>query len=238
MTIENYVKFFDPFYLGILWRTLKLSAVITICCLLLAYPVAYYIAGASPRVQGLLTLVYLAPWFVNVAVKAFGWTLLLSPGGYINRLLITLGLIREPLALMWNELGIVIGLTHGHIVFMVLPLMASISGINPNLPLAAANLGARPWQVFRYVTVPLSLPGVVAGSVIVFVMSVAAFATPELLGGPRARVLSYIAYEQNITLLNWPFGAAIAVIILVIVSVLMVGLQRRVSRDTGRRLVR
>ena len=221
LTFVNYIRFlFDPFYLGILWRTIKVSLLTTIFCLLIGYPVAYYMTKLDDFKQRLYMLIYLAPWMVNIVVKAFGWRLLLAKTGYINQILLSLGLINQPLTLMFNEFGIIVALIHGEIVFAIMPIFASLISIDPNLSWAAANLGAKPWQVFTKITFPLSLPGVVAGSVIVFTMSMAAYTTPALLGGARARVMSYLAYEQNIQLLDWPFGSAIAVI-LVITTLIM-----------------
>ncbi len=157
-------------------------------------------------------IIYLAPWLVNVVVKALGWIILLSDFGYLNKLLLALGLIHQPLHLLYNDLGIIIGLTDGEMVFAVLPIFASLASIDPNLSLAAANLGAKAWQSFFRIIFPLTLPGVVAGSIIVFTMSMAAYTTPALLGGAQSRVLSYMVYQQNTAVLNWPFGNAMGAI--------------------------
>jgi ABC-type spermidine/putrescine transport system permease subunit I len=163
----------------------------------------------------------MAPWLINVVVKAFGWSLLLRGNGLVNQLLRELGVIDQPLQLMFNETGIVIGLVHGHFMFVLLPLWAAVSGIDEHLRWAAANLGARPWRVFFHVVLPLTLPALVAGAVINFTMNMAAFATPAILGGSRTRVISYVAYEVNLVDLNWPLGAAMALSLLVITLALV-----------------
>jgi putative spermidine/putrescine transport system permease protein len=215
LTIENYTHFMDPFYLGILWRTIGLSAIVTVCCVALGYPVAYYMTKLDGRKQQLYMIIYLAPWLVNVVVKALGWIILLSDYGYVNNWLLNIGLIQHPLHFLYNDLGIVIGLTHGEMVFAVLPIFASLASIDPNLPLAAANLGAKGLQSFIKIIFPLTLPGVVAGSVIVFTMSMAAYTTPALLGGAQSRVLSYMVYQQNTAVLNWPFGSAMGLLMVI-----------------------
>jgi len=235
VTFSNYVIFLtDHYYLTILWRTIKLSIIITAVSLLLGYPVAYYMAHLKGYKQQLYLLIYLAPWLVNVVVKAFGWRLLLSANGYINQLLMTLGVIRKPLPLLFNELAIVIGLVHGHMVFLVMPIFASLIAIDPNLRYAAANLGANRFQVFKEVIWPMSLPGVVSGCVVVFTMNMAAYATPALLGGSKARVMSYLIYELNLNIMNWPFGSTSA-IILVLMTVTITLLSQRLTASGKRK---
>jgi putative spermidine/putrescine transport system permease protein len=235
-TIANYVALFDEYYFDVFVRTLRVSLVVTVVTAVLTYPVALYLVRLSPRAQALLMLVYLAPWLVNVVVKAFGWSLLLSPNGVINQVLRGLGIIDAPLRLMLNETGIEIGLVHGHFVFVLLPVWAAMSGIDSNLPWAAANLGARPWQVFRLVYFPLTLPALLAGVIVNFTMNMTAFATPALLGGARARVASYLAYEVNLVDLNWPLGSAMAVGLLA-VTLLLVWLSQRIATSGKRRIV-
>lgn len=235
-TGQSYAKLLDPFYLGVLGRTIRVSLVISLITALLAYPVAYHVARLRGRVQAYLLLVYVTPWLVNVAVKAFGWTLLLAPNGLVNRGLKAVGLIDAPLRLMFNETGIVIGLVHGHFMFVLLPLWAALAGLDPDLAWAAGNLGARHWQVFRRIVFPLTLPALLAGVIINFCMNMAAFATPALLGGARARVISYVAYEVNLVDLDWPLGAAMAMGLLV-VTLGLVALSQRLTASGRRRVV-
>ena len=235
-TTENYPTLLDPFYLRVLVRTVRISAVVSLITAVLAYPVAYHIARLRGRTQAYMLLVYVAPWLVNVAVKAFGWMLLLGPNGVLNRAFKAAGLIAAPLPLVFNETGIVIGLVHGHFMFVLLPLWAALAGLDPNLTWAAGNLGARPGQVFWRIVFPLTLPALFAGIIIDFCMNMAAFATPALLGGARARVISYVAYEVNLVDLNWPLGAAMAVALLV-VTLGLVWLSQRITASGKRRVV-
>ncbi|MGE0714725.1 MAG: ABC transporter permease [Alphaproteobacteria bacterium] len=234
-TLAAYTKLFDPFYAGVFGRTLRISLVISAITAVMAYPVALYIAQLKGRAQAFLLLVYMSPWLVNVVVKAFGWTLLLGPRGTVNTVLRSLGITDAPIPMLFNETGVVIGLVHGHFIFVLLPLWAALAGIDPNLRWAAGNLGARPWEIFRRVTLPLSLPALMAGIIINFTMNMAAFATPALLGGSRVQVVSFLAYEVNLVDLNWPLGAAMSMVLLIATLALVVLSQRFVA--SGRRRV-
>lgn len=214
--LGNYARLFDEYYLGVLIRTVRISVIIMVVSVLLAYPVAMWMADLSPRAQTWAILVYMSPWLVNTVVKSFGWTLILGNRGVINTTLQNLGLTDAPVRLMLNEFGIVVGLVPGHFLFVLLPLWAALKGIDGNLRLAAMTLGAKPWNVFLRITLPLTLPALLAGAIINFTMNMAAFAAPALLGGTRARVLSFIAYQVNLEELNWPFGGALAVAMLAI----------------------
>ena len=234
-TLANYHKLLEPFYLGILWRTFRVSIVTTATTIVLAYPVAWYIASLPTRIQAYWLLVFVSPWLVNVAVKAFGWSLILSGNGVVNSTLRHLGLIDSPLHLMFNETGIIIGLVHAHFMFVLLPLWAALAGMDRSLIWAAENLGATRRQIFTRIILPLSLPALLAGAVINFTMNMAAFATPALLGGSRARVMSYIAYEVNLVNLNWPLGAAMAMLLLIVTLAIVVVSQNLMA--SGKRKV-
>jgi putative spermidine/putrescine transport system permease protein len=213
--LGNYARLIDDYYLTVLLRTLRMRVIITVLSMLLAYPVALWLVELSPRAQTWAILIYMSPWLVNTVVKSFGWTLILGNSGVINTTLRALGLIDAPVRLMLNETGIVIGLLPGHYLFVLLPLWAALKGVDANLRWAAMTLGARPWTVFLRITLPLTLPALVAGAIINFTMNMAAFAAPALLGGTRTRVLSFVAYQVNLEELNWPFGGALAVAMLV-----------------------
>jgi putative spermidine/putrescine transport system permease protein len=214
-SLANYVKFLgDPFYLGILARTLRIGVLVTLTTLLLGYPVALHLDASPPRRRAWLTLLILAPLLVSVVVRSFGWLVILGPNGLVNAVLAATGLVDGPVRLLYTEGAIVLGLAHVFLSFMVLSIAAALARIDPALVRAAQNLGAGRVQTFLRVVLPLSLPGVVAGSLIVFTLSTSAFITPALLGGPRVKVMSYLAYQQTLMLSDWPYGAAIAFILL------------------------
>jgi putative spermidine/putrescine transport system permease protein len=218
VTLANYAKFLgDSFYLELLLRTLKLSAITTLVTLLLGYSIAMHFVSATPRTRAYVTLIILAPLMVSVIVRTYGWLIILGPTGLVNTVLETLHLTQAPVRLLFTEVAVIIGLTHIFLPYMTLAIVSSLQTIDPVLPLAAKNLGASETRAFVRVVLPLSLPGVLAGSLLVFSLSNSAFATPALLGGPGAQVLSLLTYQQNLVLLNWNFGAAIAVILLVVV---------------------
>jgi putative spermidine/putrescine transport system permease protein len=230
-TAANYLAFLgDPFYLGILGRTLRVGLSATTASLVLGYPVAYYLARARGRRRAYLMLGILAPLLVSVVVRSFGWLVLLGPNGLVNAVLTGLGLTAEPLRLLYTEGAIVAGLTHVFLSFMVLSIAASLDRIDPALLRAAQNLGANERQAFLRVVLPLSLPGVAAGCLIVFTLSTSAFITPALLGGPRVKVMSFLAYQQTLLLSDWPYGSAIAFVLLALTGTAVLLYLRLIER--------
>jgi putative spermidine/putrescine transport system permease protein len=221
-SFHNYALFFqDPYYIGILWRTVKLSLFTVVLCLLLGYPVAMYMAKASGRMRGIVTFLIIAPHLISVVIRNFGWVVILGEKGWINNTLIKLGLIDKPLRLLYNELGVVIGLTDSFIVYMVLALATSLYAIDPSLHKAAGILGASKMRSFFTITLPLSLPGIIAGTTLVFSLSMSAFVTPALMGGTSVKVMPVITYEKIMATLNWPLGAALAFLMLASTYVLV-----------------
>ena len=216
-TFANYVKALtDSLYLGVLLRTLKLSVIVTAVCLLVAYPMAYHLARTRSRLRGLLFTCILSPLLVGVVIRCYGWIILLARNGLINMQLRQWGLVERPIPLMNNELGVVIGLVHIYLPFMVLPLLGAIQGINPALEEAARSLGAPPSRIFRRVVLPLSLPGVQSGIVLVFVLSVSSYVTPVLLGGSQVQLMAPMVVQQLADAFLWPFGSALAIVLSVV----------------------
>ncbi|WP_126425259.1 ABC transporter permease [Brevibacillus marinus] len=226
-SLANYLLLVqDPYYLELLGRTIRVSFWTVLCTLVLGYPVAMFMAQASGRVRGIVAMLILAPHLISVVIRNFGWVVILGEKGWINVVLLRLGVIEEPLRLLYNELGVVIGLTDAYIAYMVLAIATSLYAIDPSLYKAASILGASRMRTFFDVTLPLSLPGIVAGTTLVFSLSMSAFVTPALMGGSAVKVIPVIAYEQIMSTLNWPLGAALAFVLLGS-SVLLVGLFTR-----------
>jgi putative spermidine/putrescine transport system permease protein len=216
-TLINYARFLgDPYYLRTLLLTLKLSFTTTLCALVLGYLVAYQLVRTirSPTARRLAYLVVVAPRFTSSIVRSFGWMVSLGNAGFVNRLLRDLGLVDAPIRLIFNETGVVIGLTHILLPFMVLSIAAVLQNIDPTLEEAAMDLGASRLVTFLTVTLPLSLPGVVAGSLIVFSLAMSAYVTPSVLSGGRLKVVPMLIYEQYIAVFDWGFGAAMAIVLL------------------------
>jgi putative spermidine/putrescine transport system permease protein len=208
--LGNYLRFVtDPFYLAILLRTVVMGLEVTACCLLLGFPFAYTLSRLRGTRRALLYVLVLLPLLTSAVVRTFGWMILLSNNGFINRGMMDLGITDTPVRLMYGMQGVLIALVEVLLPFMILALDAALVNIPPALYEAARNLGAGRARVFVLVTLPLAMPGMVSGSVLVFTLAVSAFVTPSLIGGPRVPVMSTLIYQQGMSLLNWPFGAAI-----------------------------
>ena len=214
-SLQNYTQFFtDSYYLTSLWLTVKISLYTVIVSLILAYPVALTMAKSSPRIRGYIALLIASPLLVSIVVRNFGWYLLLLPNGTINQLLTSLGIIDTPLKLLFSEIGVVIGLSNAYLPFMILAIATSLYNIDPSLDKAGAILGASPIRSFFSITLPLSLPGIVSGCVLVFSLSMSAYVTPALMGGANVPVMPVVAYDQINNLLRWTFGSAISYVLL------------------------
>ncbi|QOT00642.1 ABC transporter permease [Brevibacterium sp. JNUCC-42] len=212
---SNYLLFFqDTYYLEILGRTITLSLYTVVCTLLLAYPVAMFMASTQGKMRGLVTMLILCPHLISVVIRNFGWVVILGDTGWINSLLIKVGLIDVPIRLLYNDLGIVVGLTDAFIAYMVLAIATSLYTIDASLYKAASILGATRLQSFFHITLPLSIPGVFAGITLVFSLSMSAYVTPALMGGTSVKVIPVLAFEQIMSTLNWPLGAALAILLL------------------------
>jgi putative spermidine/putrescine transport system permease protein len=210
-TLENYTRIVtDDYYREVIWRTLGLGLFVTFACLLLGYPVAYLIARGPERWRVPLILLVIFPMLLNLVVRSFGWIALLANRGLVNNLLIDLGLIAAPLKLMFNLTGLMIGLTHIYLPFMVLMLVAAIRNVPRDVESAAATLGSSRLHVFASVTLPLSAPGILAGSILVFVLTISALVTPRMLGGPTYKVMATLIYDEYMQLLDWPSGSALS----------------------------
>jgi len=210
-TLENYARILaDEYYREVIWRTLNLGLFVTLACLVLGYPVAYLIARGPQRWRVVLILLVVFPMMLNLVVRSFGWIALLANRGLVNNLLMQLGLISTPVKLMYNLTGLMIGLTHIYLPFMVLMLVASIRNVPRDVEAAAATLGSGRWHVFAAVTLPLTAPGILAGSILVFVLTISALVTPRMLGGPTYKVMATVIYDEYMQLLDWASGSALA----------------------------
>lgn len=210
-TLENYIRIVtDGFYLEVIARTLLLGLLVTLACLLLGYPLAYLIARGPARWRTALILAVTFPMLLNLVVRSFGWIALLTSRGLVNNLLVQLGLISAPLKLMYNLTGLMIGLTHIYLPFMVFMLVAAIRNVPREVEAAAATLGSSRLHVFTAVTLPLSAPGVLSGSILVFVLTISALVTPRMLGGPTYKVMATVIYDEYMQLLDWASGSALS----------------------------
>lgn len=236
-TLENYIRFFDPLYFKILWVSCVLAFFTTIICLVLGYPFAYIIARSPLQYRNILMLLIIVPFWTNSLIRTYAWIVLLRTEGVINTLLLQLGLIAKPLSLLYNETAVLIGLVYTMLPFMVLPLYASIEKLDRSLLEASGDLGAKPWQTFGRVTFPLTLPGIWAGSLLVFIPSLGLFFIPDLMGGSKAVLIGNLIKNQFLTARDWPFGSASS-IILMILTLLFITAYILITKDKqGKELV-
>jgi spermidine/putrescine transport system permease protein len=215
-TLEHYARFFDPLYLEILQRTFLWSIGCTLICLVLGYPVAYVIARAG-RWRNLLLFLVVLPFWTSFLVRTFAMIFLMRDTGLINSLLVGRGIIDEPLTILYTPFAVMAGLVYGFLPFMILPIYASLEKLDVSLLEAAEVLGARPRARFRRVTLPLSMPGVVAGCLLVFIPALGSFLTADLLGGAKQMMIGNLVQNQFSSARNWPFGSAASFIVMVLV---------------------
>ncbi len=215
-TLEHYARFFDPLYLQVLQRTFVWSIGCTIICLFLGYPVAYVIAR-SGRWRTLLLFLVVLPFWTSFLVRTFAMIFLMRDTGLINSWMLKLGLIQEPLTILYTPFAVMAGLVYGFLPFMILPIYASLEKVDLSLLEAAEVLGARPAARFRRVTLPLSMPGVIAGSLLVFIPALGSFLTSDLLGGAKQVMIGNLVQNQFSSARNWPFGSAASFIVMALV---------------------
>jgi ABC-type spermidine/putrescine transport system permease subunit I len=218
--------FTGPLYTRVLWTTLQISAMVALVTVLLAYPVAYHLSRLSPRRRALMATLVLLPFYTSILVKSFAFTVILGTNGIINE---TLRWVLYPefgVQMLFNRAGVVIGLTHYLIPFMVFPILSSLLAQNPLLHRAAEVMGASPWRIFWRVTFPLSLPGVMAGLLLCVILSMGMFVTPALLGGRRDMMLANLVDFHVRETLDWPMASAVAVVLLLLSAVFILALAR------------
>jgi spermidine/putrescine transport system permease protein len=225
-TAESYTRLIDPLFLPILLRSFWIAGVSTVLCLLLGFPLALFISRSGERRNLYLSLVML-PFWTSFLVRTYAWMFLLRDTGLINSLLIKLGVIHDPLPLLYNDGAVLIGLVYSYLPFMVLPLYGTLERLDRTLLEAAADLGATPWATLTRVIVPLCTPGIRAGSILVFIPCLGAYLTPDLLGGGKSEMIGNLIQNQFTTARDWPFGSAISLVLMGIVMALLFTFVRR-----------
>jgi spermidine/putrescine transport system permease protein len=229
----NYGRAFQPLYLQIYWRSFWIALLTTTLCAFIGYPVAYAIALYVPaRWKSALLMLVVIPFWTSFLIRTYAWMIILRSEGVINNTLLTLRLAEEPLRLLYSPLAVVVGLVYGELPFMILPLYAVLEKLDRSLLEAAQDLGASRWKTFLRVTLPLSTPGLVAGSVLVFIAAVGAFITPDLLGGARTMMVGNLIQNQFAVARDQPFGSAIAFLLTFLVLVLLRVSLRSAERTT------
>jgi putative spermidine/putrescine transport system permease protein len=223
LTLENYVDILgDGFYLAIILKTLWLSVVITAATILVGWPLAYFLWKSPARFKTLLTVIIVAPLLISIPVRNYGWMVILGDSGVINKALLGLGLIGQPLHMMFTDFAVAIGLTHVLMPFVVLSVLATLERIPADLVEAAHSLGASRLTAIRLIVIPLSMPGILAGATLVFCIAISSYVTPALMGPSGAKYSATLVYQQFMASFDWPRGAAIAAILLAITALALV----------------
>ncbi|MEO9897631.1 MAG: ABC transporter permease [Paracoccaceae bacterium] len=227
---DGLIEVFEPIYLIILWRSLMLAFFTVIACLIIVYPVTFWVSRLPHRAQMIFMFLITLPFFTSLIVRLYAWIMILKPSGVLNDLLIGIGLVDQPVDLLFTRFAVVLGMVYVMIPFMFLPLYASVERLDRSLIEASSDLGARGWQTFLKVVLPQTLPGIAGGSVIVFIPSVGNFVVPDILGGAKGLMIGNLVEQQFLSARNWPFGAALSMMIMTVVLIVMIFYVTRVLR--------
>lgn len=217
--LENYIRLFDTLYARILGYSLLVGFLTTLFSLVIGYPMAYYIARAPARQRSLLLFLILLPFWTNFIIRIYAWIMILRSEGFLNSFLQWAGIIHEPLNILYTPTAVLIGMVYEFLPFMVLPLYTSLEKIENAQLEAAADLGAPPWKAFLRVTLPLSVPGMIAGTILVFIPAMGMFVVPDLMGGAKTMLIGNVIRNQFLTARDWPFGAAASMLLMLLTMV-------------------
>lgn len=218
-TLKNYQRLANDLYLNIFWRSLGLASLTTLICLIIGYPLAFFIATSTARWRNLLLFLVIIPFWTNFLVRTYAWMIILRSEGMINTFLQSLNLISEPLNLLFTPFAVIVGLIYGYLPFMILPLYATIERLNFSLVEAAQDLGANHIRTFFRIILPLTLPGIIAGSILVFIPALGAFITPDILGGAKTVMVGNLIQNQFLQARDWPFGSALSMGLMILVLI-------------------
>jgi spermidine/putrescine transport system permease protein len=232
-TFENFRRAVDPLYATIIWDSVRIALTATVLALLIGYPAAYAIAKAPERWQTPLLFFAILPFWTNYLIRTYAWIVLLNPAGLINGALRNMGLISEPLPLLYNEFAVVLGLVYNYTPFVILAIYSALQRLDPSYAEASRDLGAGAATTFWRITLPLTASGVAAGAVFVFVLSIGNFITPDLLGGGKLQMAGNLIYDQFLTARDWPFGATLSTILIVMMMALLFAQALAAGRARG-----
>ena len=220
-TLENFALVFDPLYAGIFLNSARIAGLATLIAVIVGYAAAYAIAQAPRRWQPILLFLAVLPFWSNYLIRTYAWIVLLNREGLVTQGLRLMGYTGEPPSLLYTEGAVIVGLVYNYLPFVILACYAPLARLNPELAEASRDLGASPLTTFRRVTLPLTIPGIAAGAVFVFVLSIGNFVTPALLGGGRFQMIGNLVYDQFLTANDWPFGAALSMVLIAVMMLLL-----------------
>ncbi|CAM4120167.1 ABC transporter permease [Bacillus manliponensis] len=228
-TLENIIRVFDPLYMGTLWETVKIAVITTLICLFIGYPFAYTITLVNPKYRSILLLLATIPFWINFLVRSYAWIVILRSQGLVNTFLMNMGIIDEPLNLLYNTPSVILGMVYSLLPFMILPVYAAIEQLDKRKLEAAYDLGATPLKAFWHVTLPMTMTGIVTGSILVFISSIGMFVVSDVMGGSKVALIGNIIQNQFLGARDWPFGSALSMIV-VLFSVLFIYLYYRATK--------
>lgn len=227
---DGVIEWYEPIYLKILFRSMMVAVFTVIACLIVVYPVTFWVSRLPERTQLFFMFLITLPFFTSLIIRLYAWLVILKPSGVINDLLLGIGLIDTPLDMLFTRFAVVLGMVYVMIPFMFLPVYASVERLDRSLIEASGDLGARGWQTFFKVILPQTLPGIAGGSVLVFIPSVGNFIIPDVLGGAKGLMIGNLVEQQFLDARNWPFGAALSMVIMAVVLTVMLVYATKVVR--------
>ena len=234
LVFDNYAYLWeDSLYISTYVNSIRISTISTVLCLLLGYPIAYAIVRSAPTTRFVLLMLIILPFWTSFLLRIYAWMGLLADQGTINNILIYLGLINRPIRLMYSEFAVHIGIVYSYLPFMILPLYANMEKLDHTIHEAAADLGARPFTTFLTVTLPLTTPGIMAGSLLVFIPATGEFVIPDLLGGGNVLMIGRVLYDEFNANHDWPVASAVAIVLLLVLVIPMMLYQRIQSKETN-----
>jgi putrescine transport system permease protein len=234
LNFNNYAFLFtDRLYINAFLNSIKVAFISTVLCLLIGYPMAYGIARAKPATRNVLLLLVILPFWTSLLLRVYAWIGLLKANGVINNVLIWLGVIHEPLAMLYTPFAMYVGIVYSYLPFLILPLYANLEKMDWQLLEAAEDLGCRPWQAFYKITLPLSRNGILAGSMLVFIPAVGEFVIPALLGGPNALMIGRVLWDEFFSNRAWPVASAVAILLLILLVPFMMWYQNIQARESA-----
>lgn len=235
-SLESYSRLFDPLYAQVLVDSLSLAGIATLACLLVGYPFAFALSRLPAKYKTLLILLMMVPFWTNSLVRTFAMKMLIATRGLLNESLLTVGLIERPLQMLYTDGAVIVGLVYVMLPFMVLPLYAVFDDLREDLLQASSDLGAPPWQTFRHITLPLTMPGIIAGTLLVFLPSLGCFYVTDVLGGARVLLAGNVIKNQFLDARDWPFGASASVLLSVLMGLLLIAYRVSSRRNQPRRI--
>lgn len=232
-TLGNYARFTETLYLSIFLDTLIVALITTVLTILLGYPLAYFIAQLPQKWQQPGLILVMIPFWINFLIRSYAWVIILRTQGVLNTILLKFGLIEQPLQMLYNEVAVMLGMVYALLPFMVLPIYVSIEQLDHRLLEAASDLGASPFTAFRKITLPLTMPGIAAGTILVFISSLGMFVVPDVMGGAKSALIGNLIQNQFLSARDWPFGGALSIVLALLSLVLIMLYYKALSAQQG-----